>query len=65
MLPELEVGDLLAIHDAGAHGHSMGYNYGGRLRCGEYLWTGDAAVPLRRKETVEDYLSTQIWDEEV
>lgn len=65
MLPELEVGDLLAIHDAGAHGHSMGYNYGGRLRCGEYLWTGDAAVPLRRKESVEDYLSTQVWDEEV
>ena len=39
-LPELKEGDILVIHDAGAHGHSMGYNYGGRLRCGEYLWTG-------------------------
>ena len=41
----------------------MGYNYGGRLRCGEYLWTEDkTAVPLRRKETTEDYLSTQIFE---
>ena len=63
MLPELNVGDTLIIHDAGAHGHSMGYNYGGRLRCGEYLWTKDhTAVPLRRKETIEDYLSTQVFE---
>lgn len=63
MLPELQEGDLLVIHDAGAHGHSMGYNYGGRLRCGEYLWTKEEkAVLLRRKETTEDYLSTQIFE---
>ena len=63
MLPELQEGDLLVIHDAGAHGHSMGYNYGGRLRCGEYLWTKEKiAVLLRRKETTEDYLSTQIFE---
>ncbi len=63
MLPELQEGDLLVIHDAGAHGHSMGYNYGGRLRCGEYLWTKEeTAVLLRRKETTEDYLSTQILE---
>ena len=63
LLPALEQGDILVIHDAGAHGHSMGYNYGGRLRCGEYLWTEDkTAVPLRRKETTEDYLSTQIFE---
>ena len=63
MLPELQEGDLLVIHDAGAHGHSMGYNYGGRLRCGEYLWSKEeTAVLLRRKETTEDYLSTQIFE---
>ena len=63
LLPELEPGDILVIHDAGAHGHSMGYNYGGRLRCGEYLWTEDeTAVPLRREETTEDYLSTQVFE---
>ncbi len=62
-LPELQEGDLLVIHDAGAHGHSMGYNYGGRLRCGEYLWTKEEkAVLLRRKETAADYLSTQIFE---
>ena len=60
MLPELALGDLLVIHDAGAHGHSMGYNYGGRLRCGEYLLESDVSVTeLRRRETVEDYLKTQ------
>ena len=60
MLPEIESGDLLKIHDAGAHGHSMGYNYGGRLRCGEYLLReDDSIVMLRRKETPEDYLMTQ------
>jgi diaminopimelate decarboxylase len=61
-LPPLEVGDVLAIHDAGAHGHSMGYNYGGRLRCGEYLWKADGTTELlRRPETISDYLSTQVF----
>ena len=62
MLPEPELGDLMVIHDAGAHGHSMGYQYGGRLRCGEYLLTDQQEIlPLRRRETAEDYLQTQIF----
>ena len=62
MLPPLEVGDILLIHDVGAHGHSMGYRYGGRLRCGEYLLHEDGRVQMiRRPETVEDYLSTQVF----
>lgn len=62
LLPPLEVGDLLAICDCGAHGHSMGYQYGGRLRCGEYLRRKDGTAQLlRRPETVEDYLSTQVF----
>ena len=60
-LPELRVGDVLLIHDAGAHGHSMGYNYGGRLRCGEYLLRQDGSfMMIRRAETAADYLKTQI-----
>lgn len=62
MLPPLEVGDILLIHDAGAHGHSMGYQYGGRLRCGEYLRCQDGSIKLlRRPETVDDYLGTQVF----
>jgi diaminopimelate decarboxylase len=61
-LPELEVGDLLVIHDVGAHGHSMGYQYGGRLRCGEYLRSADGTITMiRRPETAEDYLQTAIF----
>ncbi len=62
MLPPLEVGDILVIHDAGAHGHSMGYQYGGRLRCGEYLRSiGGEITMLRRPEEIEDYLTTQVF----
>lgn len=62
MLPKLNQGDALVIHDVGAHGHSMGYQYGGRLRCGEYLLRPDGETMLiRRGETTEDYLSTQIF----
>lgn len=62
MLPPLQVGDILLIHDAGAHGHSMGYQYGGRLRCGEYLRRPDGEIVLlRRREEIEDYLTTQIF----
>lgn len=62
LLPPLEVGDVLVIHDAGAHGHSMGYQYGGRLRCGEYLLREDGTLQLlRRRETVDDYLETQVF----
>ena len=62
MLPELVPGDLLKIHDAGAHGYSMGYQYGGRLRCAEYLFGTDGkARMIRRAETTADYLSTMIF----
>ena len=59
MLPETAVGDVLVIHDAGAHGHAMGYNYNGRLRCGEYLLCTDGSLKLiRRGETVRDLFAT-------
>ena len=62
MLPELKKGDILLIHDAGAHGHSMGYRYGGRLRCGEYLLHGDGTIEMiRRAETTEDHFDTLIF----
>lgn len=58
-LPPVEVGDLLFIHDAGAHGHSMGYNYNGRLRSAELLLCEDGTVKLiRRAETPLDYFAT-------
>lgn len=59
MLPEVEKGDLLYIHDTGAHGFSMGYNYNGRLRSAELLLKPDGGVEqIRRAETVEDYFAT-------
>ncbi|MBW7572196.1 diaminopimelate decarboxylase [Caproiciproducens faecalis] len=59
MLPKIDRGDLLVIHDAGAHGHSMGYNYNGRLRSAELLLKEDATVQLiRRAETPADYFAT-------
>jgi diaminopimelate decarboxylase len=58
-LPLLEVGDTLVIHDAGAHGHAMGFNYNGKLRPAELLLREDGEVILiRRAETVEDYFAT-------
>ena len=58
-LPHTETGDVLVIHDAGAHGHSMGYNYNGRLRCAEYLLKPDGDLRLiRRAETASDYFAT-------
>ena len=58
-LPEVETGDLLAIHDTGAHGFSMGYNYNGKLRSAELLLCEDGSVELiRRAETPEDYFAT-------
>ncbi len=63
MLPEIAPGDVLLIHDAGAHGHSMGYQYGGRLRCGEYLLESGQVRRIRRAETTEDYLRTAIFEE--
>lgn len=63
MLPKIEIGDYLVIHDAGAHGHSMGYQYNGRLRSAEILLQADGTFRLiRRAETPEDYFATAIWD---
>jgi len=58
-LPEIEVGDVLVIHDAGAHGHSMGFNYNSKLRSAEYLLKEDKSVHMiRRAETIDDLFST-------
>ena len=59
MLPQIERGDLLVIHDTGAHGFSMGYNYNGRLRSAEVLLREDGSTQLiRRAETPDDYFAT-------
>ena len=58
-LPRIDKGDYLFIHDAGAHGHSMGYNYNGKLRSAELLLQEDGEVRLiRRAETLRDYFAT-------
>lgn len=58
-LPEVNMGDILAIHDTGAHGHSMGFNYNGKLRSAELLLRTDGTVEqIRRAETLDDYLAT-------
>lgn len=58
-LPPVETGDLLAIHDAGAHGHSMGFQYNGKLRSAELLLREDGSVKvIRRAETMDDYFAT-------
>lgn len=58
-LPEIEVDDLLVLHDAGAHGHAMGFNYNGKLRSAELLYHADESVTqIRRAETLEDYFAT-------
>lgn len=58
-LPKIDNGDLLIIHDAGAHGRAMGFNYNAKLRCGELLLREDGSVvQIRRKETVDDYFVT-------
>ena len=59
MLPKIEMGDLLVIHDTGAHGFAMGYNYNGKLRSAELLLREDGSVELiRRAETPQDYFAT-------
>lgn len=58
-LPEIEPGDILVIHDTGAHGHAMGFNYNGKLRSAELLLRPDGEVKLiRRAETLDDYFAT-------
>ena len=58
-LPFVDVGDILAIHNSGAHGHAMGFNYNGKLRSSELLLRYDGSVvEIRRAETTDDYFST-------
>jgi diaminopimelate decarboxylase len=62
MLPKIDIGDLLVIHDSGAHGFAMGYNYNGRLRSSELLLKEDGSVEMiRRAETPDDYFATLVW----
>ena len=67
MLPKIDIGDYLVIHDTGAHGFAMGYNYNGKLKSSELLLKEDGKVELiRRAETPKDYFATfdcfPIWD---
>jgi diaminopimelate decarboxylase len=65
-LPEIEEGDLIVIHDTGAHGHSMGFNYNGRLRPKELLLRSDGSIELiRREETIEDHFATLDFKENI
>jgi len=58
-LPPVEVGDILVIHDSGAHGHAMGFNYNGKLRSAELLLKPDGKIEqIRRAETVKDHFQT-------
>ena len=59
MLPHIDIGDILVIHDTGAHGSAMGFNYNGKLRCQELLLKEDGSVEvIRRAETLDDYFAT-------
>ena len=59
MLPKIDKGDLLVIHDTGAHGFSMGYNYNGKLKSAELLLKEDGSVQMvRRAEKPADYFAT-------
>ena len=64
MLPKIDMGDLLVIHDTGAHGFAMGYNYNGKLRSAELLLKEDGSVQMiRRAETPGDYFATLDFSE--
>jgi diaminopimelate decarboxylase len=59
MMPKIEIGDVIDIHDTGAHGHAMGYNYNGKLRSAELLLQEYGSVKvIRRAETAKDYFAT-------
>ena len=63
-LPPIDIGDILWIHDTGAHGHSMGYNYNGSLRSAEILLREDGGFELiRRAETPRDYFATLVYSD--
>ncbi len=58
-LPRIDIGDIVVIHDTGAHGHAMGFNYNGKLRSAELLLKSDGKVEMiRRAETIDDYFAT-------
>jgi diaminopimelate decarboxylase len=58
-LPKVEIGDYMVIHDTGAHGYAMGYNYNGKLKSAELLLQEDGQVKMiRRAETARDYFAT-------
>ena len=58
-LPEINVGDIIIIHDTGAHGSAMGFNYNGKLWCAELLLREDGSIELiRRAQTIDDYFAT-------
>ena len=62
-LPKVDKGDVLVIHDTGAHGHSMGFNYNAKLRSAEYLLRRDGSVVMiRRAQTYDDYVATLRFD---
>ena len=68
MLPKIDMGDILVIHDTGAHGFAMGYNYNGKLKSAEVLLRPDGSFKLiRRAETPEDYFATikDFWNVEL
>ena len=59
MLPRVDIGDVMFIHDTGAHGFAMGYNYNGKLRSAEVLLKEDGSFEvIRRAETLDDYFAT-------
>lgn len=59
MLPKIDIGDTIVIHDTGAHGYSMGFNYNGKLRSAEILLKADGSTQMiRRAETMDDYFAT-------
>jgi diaminopimelate decarboxylase len=59
MLPKIEMGDIIAMHNSGAHGYAMGFNYNGKLKSAELLWKGNGkVVMIRRAETPNDYFAT-------
>lgn len=63
MLPEIEIGDIIVIHNSGAHGHAMGFNYNGKLRSAEFLLKENNEFELiRRAETTDDYFATLDFD---
>ena len=63
-LPQIDIGDIVVMHDAGAHGHAMGFNYNGKLRSAELMLKPDGSVSMiRRAETLADYFGTLDFDQ--